>query len=544
MRILKRIWEAFCSPGKPTTISCAAPNQFVSSEKDQNDEYKLIGDELVDENKIYSPLQKKPLGSRIFDEVTKLAGSRTAFCLTLLILIIWAIVGIVLGAPDNWQIVMQDGSSIQCYISDTLLMRQQHNHCNSLVGFIAQLQSRNKTCRRLLDNPKIIESVDTKEINRMSINDNVGDAVHLPTENWFDIACNWVSDAVGSLTAWAIYWGGIFAWVGVGHMLGWSDLWQLYINTAVAVELTFTSMFLQNTRRRHMEYLEKCLKSIMQSDSELEVSLREISNDNEPNPIITVQPPKVTLANRSIDYYADVIGSGVGVFISCCVFATWLAVGNLMEWSSNWWLIIGTYTGLIGFLDGFVLRNVYFRQDNLIDNQFDCLIDGDEQIYQFLNLPLPTKPLEEDRSLRSRFSNWMGYMCSKAASVGLAVIVIIVLICVASAMQWSETGQLICNTPTMIIEGFLLVVLIQGHNISNIKRRVILHDIFIRRLKLLQYVQSAKYCGCEFCKNSKLDRNRKYSIGQSDNNGVFSDDGTLNEKSSSDDEDTLNGSNR
>jgi hypothetical protein len=46
----------------------------------------------------------------------------------------------------------------------------------------------------------------------------------------------------------------------------------------------------------------------------------------------------------------------------------------------------------------------------------------------------------------------------------------------------------------MIIEGFLLIVLIQAHNMSNIKRRVQLHDILIRRLKLklLQYVQASR----------------------------------------------------
>ncbi|GAA5802160.1 Low-affinity iron/zinc ion transport protein fet4 [Helicostylum pulchrum] len=552
MGIKSRIWSALCSPGQQTTISCSAPSQFVYQSKEPDNACKVVGDEVVDYDKLYSPQKKRPFGSRIFDSVTKLAGSRTAFCITLLVLIAWAIVGIVLGAPDNWQIFMQDGSSIQCYISDTLLMRQQHNHCNALLSFIAQLRSRNATYKRLLYNPEIHENVDTAEVHRMAICDNVGDAVKLPSENWFDVACNWVSDAVGSLTAWAIYWGGIFAWIGVGDYLQWSDMWQLYINTAVAVELTFTSMFLQNTRRRHMEYLEKCLKSIMESDCDLEVILRQMVGDNQPNPIITIPPHPISKAVRSIDYYADVVGSGVGVVISISVFAAWLAVGNLMQWSSNWWLIIGTYTGLIGFLDGFVLRNVYFRQDKQMDHQFDVLIDADEQIYQYLNLPLPTKPLEEDRSIRTRVSNWMGNICSKAAAVGFAVIVIIVLICVASGMQWNETGQLLCNTPTMIIEGFLLIVLIQGHNKSNIKRRVILHDIFIRRLKLLQYVECAQKFGvltekhgclgegCEICKCKYEKIQPKEKESPCDRKEVSEDDGTFIENSSLNEDGTLN----
>lgn len=558
MGLKSRIWNALCSPGQQTIISCAAPNQFVYQSKQPDNICKVVGDDVVDYDKLYSPQEKRPLGSRIFDSVTKLAGSRTAFCLTLLVLIAWAIAGIVLGAPDNWQIFMQDGSSIQCYISDTLLMRQQHNQCNALLSFIAQLRSRNATYKRLLYNPDIHKNVDTAEVHRMAICDNVGDAVKLPSENWFDVTCNWVSDAVGSLSAWAIYWGGIFAWIGVGNDLQWSDMWQLYINTAVAVELTFTSMFLQNTRRRHMEYLENCLKSIMEADCDLEVILRQMVGDNQLNPIITIPPHPISKAVRSIDYYADVVGSGVGVVISISVFAAWLGVGNLMQWSSNWWLIIGTYTGLIGFLDGFVLRNVYFRQDKQMDNQFDVLIDADEQIYQYLNLPLPTKPLEEDRSIRTRVSNWMGDMCSKAAAVGFAVIVIIALICVASGMQWNETGQLLCNTPTMIIEGFLLIVLIQGHNKSNIKRRVILHDIFIRRLKLLQYVECAQNLdsftekhncieeGCEICKckyaniQPKEKDTPKEKESSHNRTEVLEDEGTLNEKNSLNNEGTLN----
>lgn len=495
MALKERIWKALCTPGKPITVSCSAPTQYVHVNKEQNTSYKVVTDEDTKERRLFNPEERKDLGGRIFDTVTSLAGSRAAFISTLLVLIGWAIAGGVLGAPDNWQIFMQDGSSIQCYISDTLLMRQQHNHCISLLTFIAQLRSRNATQRRLFHSPDFSKDVDTNQVLQMGVRDDVGDAVTLPTENWFDVCCNWVSEAVGSLTAWAIYWGGIFAWIGVGDMLGWSDLWQLYINTAVAVELTFTSMFLQNTRRRHMLYLRKCLKSIMESDCELETKLREHFNDNKPNPVITIPPPKMTRAVRAIDYYADVVGSGVGVVISIGVFAAWLGVGDLMEWSSNWWLIIGTYTGLIGFLDGFALRNVYFRQDMWTDEQFGILIESDEMTYQYLNLPIPTGPLPESHDLRTRVSNWMGYICAKAMAVGVAIIIIIALICIASGLQWSETGQLICNTPTMIIEGFLLIVLIQGHNKSNMRRRVILHDIFIRRLKLLQYVHVSQQNG-------------------------------------------------
>lgn len=160
-----------------------------------------------------------------------------------------------------------------------------------------------------------------------------------------------------------------------------------------------------------------------------------------------------------------------------------------MEWNSNWWLIIGTYTGLVGFVDGFVLRNVYFRQDGMLDEQFDILIENDERLYQYLNISLPTKPFEEGHSVITRISTWMGCICAMPFAVLFSVLVVLALISVASVMKWNQTGQLLCNTPTMIIEGFLLIVLIQAHNMSNIKRRVQLHNILIRRLQLLQFAK-------------------------------------------------------
>ena len=62
---------------------------------------------------------------------------------------------------------------------------------------------------------------------------------------------------------------GIIAWVAVGPMLQWSNEWQLYINTAVALELTLMMTFLQNTMRRHRMYLNCCSEQIEMCDREL-----------------------------------------------------------------------------------------------------------------------------------------------------------------------------------------------------------------------------------------------------------------------------------
>jgi low-affinity ferrous iron transport protein len=72
-------------------------------------------------------------------------------------------------------------------------------------------------------------------------------------------------------------------------------------------------------------------------------------------------------------------------------------------------------------------------------------------------------------------------------SVG-AVLVVVGLLVAASILQWSETGQLLCNTPTMIVEGFLRLVLIQAHNCSNMERARDLIELLKRRLLLRSYV--------------------------------------------------------
>lgn len=492
MDIRFKVKEAFCSPGRQNQTKFAAPTQFIS----KSHSYQVVGEEISqNDSHLYNSEQRKPLGGRMFDNVTQYAGSRISFLITLLILLIWAVVGAVLGAPEYWQIAMQNGGSIQCYISDTLLMRQQQNHCQKLLSIISQLLSRITTVGRLLRDPDMHKTaaavLEKHSDDHTSIAEaKLENAINLPNEHWFDKSCNWVSIAVGSIYALVFYWGGIIAWIAVGQMLDYSDLWQLYINTGVAVELTFTSMFLQNTRRRHMEYLEKCLKSIMITDCELETLLRRNSGDNEPNPVVIIEPHPVSHAIRAIDYYGDVIGSGVGVSVSAVVFTVWICMGNMMKWSPDWWLIIGTYTGLVGFVDGFVLRNVYFRQDVILDEQFQVLSKMDESLFQYLNVTIPTKPVEQKTSLIKKISNHMGVLCAKPVAVLISIFIVLALIGIASSMGWNQTGQLLCNTPTMILEGFLLIVLIQAHNLSNMKRRIQLHDILVRRISLLQYARA------------------------------------------------------
>ncbi|RHZ57048.1 hypothetical protein CDV55_100476 [Aspergillus turcosus] len=496
---MSKVLDRLCAPGRKPVIEASAIAQLPHRPPVVNLAFELeICDKVTTNSKdgekqSSSELRKIEFNerkasrlSRIFDRVTGLAGTKYTFFLMLAALLIWAIVGGVTGATQTWQIVIQDASSIQCYISDTLLMRQQQNNSRNLLKLVCQLRSRNRTCKRLLQRVRQ-ESINGSEPSspvQVNIDKDLVDAADLPVENWYDRICNYVVLAIGSLVSFVVYWAGIITWIALGPRLQWGNLWQLYINTATAVELTFTTVFLQNTRHRHTQYLEKCLQSIIKADNEMELRLRELTEDIDPNPTAIIPPDVVTKGNRAIDYYGAIMGSGAGVVISVIVFAVWIGIGPTMQWNSNWWLIIGTYTGLVGFVDGYVLRNDHFRANAFADVQLQTLADEEAVLCEMLGIPVLTETVAPTNSLHRRISQALGAFLSLPHAVLASLVVVVTVIVIASCMHWSETGQLICNTPTMIIEGFLLLVLIQAHHLSNESRRIQFKGILVRRLMI------------------------------------------------------------
>lgn len=422
-----------------------------------------------------------------FDFVVKAAGSRWTFLVTLLLLAGWAALGVVYGPTDTWQVIFQDTSSIQCYISATLLMRQQQNSTRSLLDSICGMLSRSQGNERLLRQLSE-KQLTTLRRSRRAMRTDLTNALETK-EGVFDKAANAVSRFLGSLSALFIYWAGILVWVFFGIPLMWSNTWQLYVNTATALELTFTTMFLQNVRRQHEEYLARCLTSIDILDRGLEMDLRRMTGDVQPNPVVASQPLRLNRTETAIDFWAFVVGGSVGVFLSVAVGVAWLSVGDVMHFDDNWWLIIGTYTGLMGFIDGFVLRNVHHRETIMADRHFTMLAEQDYRLFAVLGIPFPEEDqLARDkkvaRRLASRISRWIGHVCEVPAASTASVVAVVALLVAASAMQWTETGQLLCNTPTMIVEGFLLLMLIEGHNSAEGQRRAQYTDILDRRLTM------------------------------------------------------------
>lgn len=491
-----------------------------STSDDSSDEYGTVtvkGNGYIETSQGFTGL-KKGYTDRILDYLVAIAGSEWIFFLMWAILIIWIVLGCVYRGPTVWQVVMQDGQSLQCYFWDTLLTRQQLISSHEQKVICGVVRSRIATFKRFLqDNNAASKRLKDDEVNVSDVPvDDVNVSAKLPAENWYDLLCNWFSAICGSLYSMIIFWLGIAVWIACGvipsegdneppftgettgsnpRLIKFSSTWQLYINSATAVVLLVSSVFLQNIRARHDKFISQFIVEIFNADRQIEEKLRTEYNDFvTENPVITIEKPKRSIGHKIIDFYADIVGTGAGVVIAAVAIGVWAAVGHLMDYDDNWWLIIGTYTGLIGFLDGFVIREVYYRIVHQEEHNYDLVAQDDMELFEVLGINCPEEfngklPVDRKKPIDFRISVWINYVCSSQWSVVFSIAVIIGLIIVASALHWSTMGQLLANTPTMIIEAFFMMVLIQAHNWADYQRRIELTALFGRRQIILHHLE-------------------------------------------------------
>src|SRR5438105_14671456 len=73
----------------------------------------------------------------------------------------------------------------------------------------------------------------------------------------------WTERQVGSSIAFALAFLTIIVWAATGPFFGWSDTWQLVINTATTI-ITFLMVFvIQNTQRRDTKALQMKLDELI-----------------------------------------------------------------------------------------------------------------------------------------------------------------------------------------------------------------------------------------------------------------------------------------
>ncbi|KAF8860901.1 putative low affinity iron transporter [Acephala macrosclerotiorum] len=484
---MQRLFKILRAPGARREIEGAAPTQVVFNA--DFDQEKDVDVSLENVN-TYTVMTKPRLLDRWLDKVVVASGSEFVYFSIILALLVWAFLGIPFGTSNTWQVIISDAQAIVNMVFDAFLMRQQLNSHESLVIVAACLRSRSTSNKRMLQ--QIIGSGKYEKVEPIQFHESkqTNFASKLPTENWLGRISNGLSAFMGHILTVFGFWVCIFIWIGFGKYCNWSNTWQLYINSATSALMVFILAFLANIRERHTKYMTKCLESIWEVDAALELKLRTTTGDTMENAPVVIPAPKRSRIQRGIDYYADLVGTLIGIAILIFVIVVWVAIGPALHFDTNWWLLIGTYAGLIGLNDGFVLRNVYTVLGDYENEQFTQVEYEDMNMLAVIGVEKMKEEQVADNSLTCRISVRVGDVCSHELTVVLGAICIIGMITGASAMGWSVTGQLLCNVPPSIIESFFTMILITGHNIGDAKRRVDLHNIYLRRLKLVSYVDA------------------------------------------------------
>lgn len=434
-----------------------------------------------------NPVKTRRL-DRWLDLIVTLSGSEPVYVTILLALLVWALLGIPFGTTASWKIIISDAQAIINLVFDAFLMRQQFNQHDNLLMVAGCLRSRISSHKRMLTTLVASNRLRrTNTINFQTLSYAAGQAA-LPRETRLTKLSSTLSAFLGHTATALFFWACILVWLGFGPYCGWSNTWQLYINSATSALMVLLLAFLANVRERHSRHTASCLHSIWEADAALERKLRALTGDGVPNPVVGLEERKRSALQRGIDYYADLVGTLAGVALLVIVIVGWIACGPFLHFGSGWWLLMGTYAGLVGLNDGFVLRNI-------------CQVLGDYEDSQFLSVDLEdqdtlavigVEALAEERvgvdDFSYRLSVRVGRFCSSEWTVVLGVGFIVGLIAGASAMRWDETGQLLCNIPPSVVESFFTLILITGHNVGEKKRRVDLGNVYLRRVRLLAFV--------------------------------------------------------
>ncbi|KAM5435177.1 hypothetical protein MferCBS31731_006474 [Microsporum ferrugineum] len=477
---MDRLIQILRKPGAKGEISGIAPTQQVAEKE-----------KTVQNVTGYVTTSKRRMLDRWLDWVVRASGSKFVFFLILSGLLTWALLGIPYGKTSSWQVGISDVQAILCYVFDSFLVRQQLNEYEDEMMAAAQVQSRLMSHFRMIRSLQQANKTDGRVrgfVQSERQPDESEPKIDLPQNTRFGRCITACAHVLGHLVTIVLFWVGVVIWIGIGPLSGWSDTWQLYMNSASSALMVFVFSFLTNIHERHSGYMKRCLDAIFSVDSRLELRLRSLTGDRLSNGMVIIPAPKMNSIQRAIFYYADFVGTLVGIAILMAVIAVWAAVGPLLHFSSGWWLLIGTYAGLVGMNDAFVLRNMQARLGGYVDAEFDKIEAEDERLFAMTGLQIPAKETPNNTSITYRISEAIGRISAHELSVVAAFISIVGLITGASAMRWSLTGQLLCNVPPSIIESFLMIVLITGHNSAGSRKIADLQTVHERRQRLLSFV--------------------------------------------------------
>lgn len=489
---MNNLLQKVCSLGAKSEIVAVAPTQLPDVTAVEDGKAATCSGNISK----YTVIAKNRVLDRWLDHVVRASGSQVVFFFFLTALATWAFMSIPFHASLTWQVFISDAQAILNYIYDSLLMRQQLNGYEQLQTVAAQLRSRIISHSRMLK--KLAIELGNEEMARlMALSEQrtaLGFENELPVEHRFGQMVTSFSHGLGHIVIIFIYWVGIVTWLAFGASLKWNDKWQLYMNSATSALMVFVFTFIANIRERHTDYLYKCLDVTFRADSALELKLRLLTGDELSNEAVVIAAPKVKFIQRAIYYYADLVGTLIGIAILISVILVWLAIGPVMSFNTTWWLLIGTYAGLVGFNDGFVLLNVQAKLRDYETVEYAKVDVEETALFETVKMAVPEKKSIKSNSLSHRLSLAVGRFSAHELTVILGVVVIIGLIIGSSLLRWNITGQLLSNVPPSIIETFFMLTLITGHNFADMRTRFDFENIYERRQKLISFVNTVAAC--------------------------------------------------
>jgi low affinity Fe/Cu permease len=102
-----------------------------------------------------------------------------------------------------------------------------------------------------------------------------------PERSIFDRFARWIERQLGRSTTFALAFFSIILWGVSGPFFGWSDTWQLVINTGTTI-VTFLMVFvIQNTQHRDTQALHLKLDELIRVNSTARDSLMGLEEKSE-----------------------------------------------------------------------------------------------------------------------------------------------------------------------------------------------------------------------------------------------------------------------